>query len=593
MEIPGFQIGEKIGAGGMASVYLAVQESLHRKVALKVLTPGLAVDESYCQRFLKEGRIAAQLSHINVMTVYDIGVHDNHYYMAMEYLSAGSVRDRMKTGLTEEQIVRIIADIARGLNYAHAKGFVHRDVKPGNMLFRDDDVCVLGDFGIAKAVDSETGATKIGTSIGTPHYMSPEQARGEKVDHRTDLYSLGVAFYELLAGRPPFEAADPFAVALKQISEPTPKVPECYSRYQPLINRLMEKDREARYEVAATFVEELAQTTDFHLSGSITAVSQEVAASHATAGAVTEQRTGVNGNSSAQRWLLVGSGLLIALVVGAYALWPSSETATQADTKISKEPALPPSDPGLAEPLQEITESPDPEISSLLQRAEDRLRTGQFITEDRTGAIGLFQDVLLLAPDSPDAESGLRVATEGLLDAIHTLREAGDLESAGSLALLGSQRFAGDTRFMIVAAQIRSEANAPREPDTDRAAVADSPAPTSPPKPRPDPRRARIAQLVQEGDAFYRDHKYGLPPGENATDRYQAVLKLAPGHPHATERLAIIAASWADAAQSLMDRGKPERALGMVELGLQANAEDPRLLEMKRRIDEGQTGGRR
>lgn len=581
----------------MASVYLAVQESLHRKVALKVLTPGLAVDESYCQRFLKEGRIAAQLSHINVMTVYDIGVHENHYYMAMEYLSAGSVRDRMKKGLTEEQIVRIIADIARGLNYAHAKGFVHRDVKPGNMLFRDDDVCVLGDFGIAKAVDSETGATQIGTSIGTPHYMSPEQARGEKVDHRTDLYSLGVAFYELLAGRPPFEASDPFAVALKQISEPTPKVPACYSRYQPLIDRLMEKDRDARYEVAADFVEELAQTTDFHLSGPITAVSQEVAASQALAGAVTEQGTGVSSKAPlSARKVQLGVGLAAAIAAAAYMLWPASGPEPGAEAGPSNNMTMPAPEPESPAPEQDEPVEPvggylDPETTALLQRAEDRLRTGQYINEDQTGAIGLFEDVLVRDPGNSDAESGLRVATEGLLDAIQTLREVGDLESAGNLARLASQRFGGDTRFMIVAAQIKNEAAAPVEEET--AVAATRPVPTAPAKPRPDPRKTRIAQLVQEGDAFFRDHKYGLPPGENATHRYRAVLELAPGHPHATQRLQTIAANWADAAQSLMNRGKPERALGMVELGLQANPEDPRLLAMKQRIDAGQVGQRR
>lgn len=574
----------------MATVYLAVQESLHREVALKVLTPGLAVDESYCQRFLKEGRIAAQLSHVNVMTVYDIGVHDNHYYMAMEYLSAGSVRDRLKDGLSEEQIVRIVADIALGLNYAHAKGFVHRDVKPGNMLFRDDDVCVLGDFGIAKAVDSDTGATKVGTSIGTPHYMSPEQARGEKVDHRTDLYSLGVAFYELLAGRPPFEASDPFAVALKQISEPTPQLPDCYSCYQPLIERLMEKDREARYDVAAAFVEELAQTTGFHLSGPITAVSQEVAANRSGPNDVTDQRSPVDDSPRVRFGRLLGFGLAaVVLAIGAYVMWPesspqvASEALTPAGAESSKDVESVQAEQSESSSTEIPEEIPDLEVLGLLQSAEDRLRSGQFITEENQGAIGLFQEVLDRDPGNPDATSGLRIATENLLDAIHTLRGAGDLETAGELAELATKQLSGDTRFMIVAAQLRKQNSTPMvvEP-AETTAPAPRPAPA---KEKPDPNKERVAQLLREGDAFYRDHKYGLPPGENATHRYQAVLELAPGHPHATQRLETIAASWADAAQSLMSRGKPERALGMVTLGLQANPNDLRLQEMKKRID--------
>jgi len=226
-------------------------------VALNVMTRGLAVDETYSQRFLKEGRIAAQLTHLNLLTVYDIGVHDNHYYMASEYLPGGTARDKMNEGMTEADIVQIITDIAQGLQFAHSKGFVHRDVKPGNLLFRGNGDCVLGDFGIAKAVDSNTGATKLGTSIGTPHYMSPEQAKGEKVDHRTDLYSLGVVFYEMLAGKPPFDADDPFSVALMQINEPCPDVPDEFSYFQPLIEKLMAKNRDERYPQADDFLDDL------------------------------------------------------------------------------------------------------------------------------------------------------------------------------------------------------------------------------------------------------------------------------------------------------------------------------------------------
>ena len=267
MEIPGYTLEKEIGCGGMATVYLAVQENLHRQVALKVMTPGLAVDETYCRRFLKEGRIAAQLNHTNLLTVYDIGVHDNHYYMASEYLPGGTVRGRLKVGLGAEEVVHIITDIAQGLQYAHSKGFVHRDVKPGNMLFRANGDCVLGDFGIAKAVDSNTGATKLGTSIGTPHYMSPEQAKGEKVDHRADLYSLGVVFWEMLTGKPPFDADDPFSVALMQINDPVPPLPAELQTFQPVIEKLMTKTRDERYATADDFLDDLEAVTGSVIPG--------------------------------------------------------------------------------------------------------------------------------------------------------------------------------------------------------------------------------------------------------------------------------------------------------------------------------------
>ena len=179
--------------------------------------------------------------------------------MATEYLPGGTAREKMNSGITVSEIVKVIIDIGRGLQYAHSKGFVHRDLKPGNFMFRLNGDCVLGDFGIAKAVDSNTGSTKLGTSIGTPHYMSPEQAKGEKVDHRSDLYSLGVVFFEMLTGKPPFDADDPFSVALMQISDPAPALPDEHKQFNPLIQRLMAKDRNERYNQADDFIADLEQ----------------------------------------------------------------------------------------------------------------------------------------------------------------------------------------------------------------------------------------------------------------------------------------------------------------------------------------------
>ena len=596
MIIPGYEIIRQIGSGGMATVYLAIQKSLHREVALKILTPGLAADKSYCQRFLKEGRIAAQLSHVNLVTVYDIGVHDNDYYMATEYLSAGTVREKLKRGLTEEQIVRIVADIAKGLNYAHAKGFVHRDVKPGNMLFRDDDSCVLGDFGIAKAVDSNTGATQIGTSIGTPHYMSPEQARGEKVDHRTDIYSLGVVFYELLAGEPPFDATDPFSVALKQISSPTPRVPERYEKYQPLIDRLMQKDRALRYETAAAFVEDLAQTTDFLITGPITSPSQELVNEAAHAEKVAEDA--VRSTSNASRTPIFAALVLICLMILAYVFWPDadpSQVGAKHET-IADDGGDPIQPPAAAAPRQVDLKQPDPleeEVAALVQRAQDQLRVGNLIAGDASGAVGLYQSALLRDPDQRAAIAGLAEATDTLLDAINTLRDAGDLEMASTLTDLATQALTNDTRFMILAAQIRSDVEAGSLKDN---TVVQAPSPqakkavqATPSKPA-NPKAERAAQLIAEGDAFYQAHKYGFPPGENATDRYLAALELTPDNLHAAEQLEKIAASWADAAQSLMEKGKPDRALGMITLGLRARPNNARLRSMESRIMAQQKG---
>ncbi len=254
VNIPGYRVLQPLGVGGMASVYLAVQESLDREVALKVMAPALAANQEFADRFLKEGRITARLSHPNLVTVFDIGRHENLYYLAAEYIPGGTLRERMNRGMQVYEVLELVRDIAAGLHFAHDKGFVHRDVKPGNILFRNDNSAVLADFGIAKSMDSKTMATQIGSSIGTPHYMSPEQARAEKVDGRSDLYALGAVMFECLAQRAPYEAADPFTIALMHVTHPLPQLPEPLRWLQPIIDSSMAKDANQRYANGEAFI---------------------------------------------------------------------------------------------------------------------------------------------------------------------------------------------------------------------------------------------------------------------------------------------------------------------------------------------------
>jgi serine/threonine-protein kinase PpkA len=254
VEIPGYRILKAIGVGGMASVYLAVQESLDREVALKVMSASLADNAEFSERFLKEGRLTAKLSHPNLVTVYDIGQYGQVYYLAQEYIPGGTLREKMNAGMTVPEILDVARDVAQGLAYAHEKGVVHRDVKPGNVLFRANGTAVLADFGIAKAMDSKTQSTQAGNSIGTPHYMSPEQARAEKVDGRSDLYSLGAMMFEMLAGTPPYDATDPFSIALMHVTHPVPQLPAKVAWLQPLIDKLMDKLPERRFATGDEFI---------------------------------------------------------------------------------------------------------------------------------------------------------------------------------------------------------------------------------------------------------------------------------------------------------------------------------------------------
>ncbi|KZN17415.1 serine/threonine-protein kinase [Pseudomonas fluorescens] len=255
--IPGYDIDGEIGEGAMASVYLATQRSLERKVALKVMAAALAADPSFCERFLREGKTLARLSHPHTVTIHDIGHVGELYYMAMEFLPNGTLKERIAAGLTPEKGLIYIRQIASALGYAHGLGLVHRDVKPANILFRADGTAVLSDFGIAKSMDDRTQFTQAGFAVGTPSYMSPEQARGQDIDGRADLYALGVVLYEILVGKLPYTGNDALSTALAHLTEPLPELPVHHGRYQEVLRKLLAKDPAERFADAAALLQAL------------------------------------------------------------------------------------------------------------------------------------------------------------------------------------------------------------------------------------------------------------------------------------------------------------------------------------------------
>jgi len=257
LEIPGYSIEREIGRGGMARVYLAVQKKFGRLVAIKVVSPEYTTDPSFGKRFVREARIIAQLSHPNIVQVHDAGVNEQCYYLVMEYLRGGDLNRRLKRGLHMQAAISVVKDIARGLDSAHSKGFVHRDIKPENILFREDGSAVLSDFGVARVISSDASITRHGTVVGTPQYMSPEQASGRTLDGRSDIYSLGVVFYRMLTGEVPFKADSAVAVGIRHLQDPIPRLPEHLSPMQPVIDRFLAKKPEQRFQSGAEVIEAL------------------------------------------------------------------------------------------------------------------------------------------------------------------------------------------------------------------------------------------------------------------------------------------------------------------------------------------------
>lgn len=246
VEIPGYTLERVLGRGGMGEVHLARQVSLDRAVAIKLLPAATAADPVACERFLREARIAAGLQHPNIVAIHDVGIAAGVPYIAMDYVGGGTVALRPGESLAADDALAIVRQVALALDHAHAGGVVHRDVKPENLLRRADGTILLSDFGIARARGQGTLLTRAGDCIGTPSYMSPEQLRGQDLDGRSDLYSLGVTLFRLLVGRLPFEADDDWTIGLQHVCEPVPRLPARLAALQPLLDDLLAKERQSR-----------------------------------------------------------------------------------------------------------------------------------------------------------------------------------------------------------------------------------------------------------------------------------------------------------------------------------------------------------
>ncbi|MCP5151673.1 MAG: serine/threonine protein kinase [Ectothiorhodospiraceae bacterium] len=257
MRVPGFRIKRTIGRGGMAVAYLAVQESLARNVVLKVMNSTQADGEDFLERFVNEGRIVAALRHPHIITIYDIGRAADLVYIAMEYVEGGDLKSLIGRTVTPERALDILEKVAQALGYAHQQGIIHRDVKPANILFRQDGTVLLSDFGIAKQVTVDSELTSTGTILGSPFYMSPEQAEGQQVDARTDIYSLGVIFYEMLTGERPYQGDSAIKVIMQHIQSPLPELPPELAAMQPLLDSMMAKERGQRVADAQSLIAQI------------------------------------------------------------------------------------------------------------------------------------------------------------------------------------------------------------------------------------------------------------------------------------------------------------------------------------------------
>lgn len=439
IKIPGYKILKQLGQGGMSSVFLAEQMSFGREVAVKVMSQQLAEKEHFGERFLREARIAAQLAHPNIVSVYDTGFADGAYFLAMEYLAGGHLGHRLSAGLALLESLDIIEDAAYALDHAASKAVIHRDIKPGNIMFRTDGSLALVDFGIARDLSTETLVTQAGTVLGTPHYMSPEQSIGEPMDNRSDLYSLGVVFFELLTGHVPFSADSAAAVGIKHLTEDIPELPEDLAIFQPIIDKILAKSPDDRYQTGAELVADLVELRDLIPPDLHTTILTSNAyvfdtGSMRTPGAEPRSRRNTTRRrrrssrrrrrKAVSRWLAGAAIMLAALAVGFYILVPRGTVsdwiagATPAGTTAESQPdspALrPPPAPAVeAESLQpDAAFGEDPEglrLNTLalqyIERANQALDTG--LLPQAQNFIDLAVALTPTEPDTVEALNGL------------------------------------------------------------------------------------------------------------------------------------------------------------------------------------------
>ncbi len=339
-----YEIHNRLARGGMAQVYLATDRMLDRPVAVKELVPEFAADPTFVERFRREAQAAASLAHANIVGVYDWGAHDGTYFIVMEYIDGPSLSQviRRDGALHPRRAAEITSEVAAALGFAHARGIVHRDVKPGNVLLTASGDAKVTDFGIARALSSvDEDLTQTGSVMGTATYFSPEQAQGLPVDPRSDLYSLGVVFYEMATGRTPFTGNSPLAIAYKHVQDEPPApntiIPDLPDPVNAIIMKLLRKDPAERYATAEELRADLARYArgePTNAERDMTALMVGALAVTAAAAAATTVQPSVEPQpeeleedeptKSRTAWFLAGLFVLLALLAG-FLFWLAND----------------------------------------------------------------------------------------------------------------------------------------------------------------------------------------------------------------------------------------------------------------------------
>jgi len=500
----------------MGEVYLAFQESLQRHVAIKIIRATMAADETTAQRLLQEGAIVANLTHPNIVKVFDTGICEGQLYLAMEYFDGGTLKDRFNQGLSLNSKLKILYVLLDALGYAHQQGIVHRDIKPQNVLFYPQGRPVLSDFGIAKVlVADEKGLTDTAGIVGSPRYMSPEQLRGEPIDQRIDIYAMGVLLYELLLEQTIYApVTDPSTLGLRHLLDPVPQLPQEFAAFQSVLNRMMAKNRDERCPDTYAAIAELEHAAALHREA--TQPMTRLIPRHSDAVPLHQDETQpVNmmpapqksvqwrGEPSRKRFLLSGLiGLLTVVAVSAYfAHWQS----TSFDTIVEAEPD--------AEVVTMLDEQP-------LQRPEGDTE------QQRQDELDLVQHPALGNTEQQQQDE------------------------------LEYQR------------QAEQQAHQAEDPAHQQAVVEPQAELEPEPQHQEKNQHQRIDELLAQAEAQFTARRLTTPAADNAYGTYREILTIDAGNQFAQQGLDRIAQQYLIWAESYKRLGNYSRSLIFIERGL-------------------------